>query len=343
MSSNHHDQARANEEQGFSSQRHARSSGLLHLLRRSHTLKRATVTLMLSAALLHAQDAPRPNPLLPLPTDAPPAAPALAPAPAPESQGTSATAMQLLTSRLVEKGVLGKDEATELVKLAEADIANAVAKAQTQRTPADPNAVRVTYVPEIVKNQLREEIKQELSSDQEWIVKKLKGAGTFPDWVSRWEPFGDVRVRYEYDSYPVGNDNFGSFPNFNAINTGAPYDVAGTLFSPQYNTDQDRQRMRLRMRLGTDIHLGEGFTAGVRVGTGETNSPVSGNQSLGAANQGPVSYTHLTLPSNRTVEYSGVVRPLNKITLIVSVVLVERRLDHNMRSRTVSSRSSLLH
>ena len=246
---------------------------------RATGLKVIPTLLGLVASTLAGQDAPPPNPLFD--TQSKPGTTA------PEAASTTANAMQALTNRLVEKGLLAKDEAQVLVKLAEADIANAVAKATaTSRPPPGPNDVRVTYVPEIVKNQLRDEIKQELAGDQEWIDRKLKGAGTFPDWINRWEPFGDVRLRYEYDSYPSGNDNTGAFPNFNAINTGSPYDVSSTQFSPQNNVDQDRQRMRLRLRLGTDINLGDGFTAGVRVGTGESNSPVSGNQSLGTANQG---------------------------------------------------------
>ena len=50
--------------------------------------------------------------------------------------------------------------------------------------------------------------------------------------------------------------------------------------------DQDRWRVRLRARFGAEADLADGFTAGIRIGTGETNSPVSENQSLGAANNG---------------------------------------------------------
>ena len=35
--------------------------------------------------------------------------------------------------------------------------------------------------------------------------------------------FGDLRFREEGQRYPAGNDNTGAFPNFNAINTGAPF------------------------------------------------------------------------------------------------------------------------
>jgi hypothetical protein len=153
-----------------------------------------------------------------------------------------------------------------------------------QAPAADDDTVRVTYVPEIVKAQLRDEIKTEVlaqARQEHWAA-----PNTLPSWVSRFTPFGDIRIRYEDDNYPSGNDNTGSFPNFNAINTGAPFDtssVNNNLY-PTLNVDQDRTRVRLRARLGTAINLDDGFTSGFRVATGENDSPVTENQSLGGAN-----------------------------------------------------------
>jgi hypothetical protein len=167
-----------------------------------------------------------------------------------------------------------------------------VATAQaTQAVPAAPSApapeddtVRVTYVPEIVKAQLRDEIKTEVlaqARQEHWAA-----PNALPSWVSRFTPFGDIRIRYDVQHYPVGNDNSASFPNFNAINTGAPFDTGrfNPNFPPLLNVDQNRRRVRLRARMGTAIDLGEGFTSGFRIATGENNSPVTENQSLGAAN-----------------------------------------------------------
>jgi hypothetical protein len=214
-----------------------------------------------------------------------------------------------LINRLVERGVLSKEDASELIKQAEEDAAearaqiNTVAAVQPVAPPssgtdengallapvalADINAeaedtVRVQYIPETVKAQLREEIKQEVldqARDERWAVPR-----SFPDWVSRIKPFADLRVRYEGDFFPSGNDNTGAFPNFNAINTGPPFDITGSTFSPQLNVDQDRQRLRLRVRFGAAADLGDNVTAGLRIATGENNSPVTTNQSLGAAN-----------------------------------------------------------
>jgi hypothetical protein len=158
-----------------------------------------------------------------------------------------------------------------------------IAAAQTAPAPED-DTVRVTYVPEIVKAQLRDEIKTEVlaqARQEHWAA-----PNTIPSWVSRFTPFGDVRIRYEDDYYPAGNDNTGAFPNFNAINTGAPFDTSqsNNNFPSELNVDQYRTRVRLRARIGAAIDLGDGFTSGIRVGTGENNSPVTENQSLGAAN-----------------------------------------------------------
>ncbi len=60
----------------------------------------------------------------------------------------------------------------------------------------------------------------------------------------------------------------------------------GTVFSPQINVDQDRTRIRIRARIGAEVDLGEGFTAGMRIGTGQDNQPVSMNQSLGGSGGG---------------------------------------------------------
>ena len=148
----------------------------------------------------------------------------------------------------------------------------------------DEDSVRVTYVPEVVKQQLRDEIRQEVlaqARDENWANPRV-----FPLWALRLTPFADIRSRYEGMFFPDGNDNTGAFPNFNAINTGAPFDVTGNTFSPQLNVDQDRNRVRLRARFGMQMDLDDGFTSGLRIATGESNTPTSTNQSLGAANGG---------------------------------------------------------
>jgi len=186
-----------------------------------------------------------------------------------------------LINRLVQKGILTQDEAAALIKQAEADAATAVDNAAAALPPAPAaDDMRVTYIPEVVRNQMRDQIKQDLMAQahaEKWSEKAA------PDWTPKIRPFGDLRVRYEGTFFPSGNDNSGAFPNFNAINTGSPLDINGSQFSPQYNVDQNRNRERLRARFGADIMLGDGFNGGIRLATGDSNTPTSTNQTLGGS------------------------------------------------------------
>lgn len=226
-------------------------------------------------------DAPDPVAEVPLSTDLP-----AEPAPAAPAAPTTNVTINLI-NLLVQKGTLSRAEAAEMIQQAEADAVtaqNAAARAEIAALPPAPSEdeMRVTYIPEVVKNNMRDQIKQELmaaSREEKWSEKQ------YPEWTSKFRPFGDIRARFQGDYFPDGNDNTGAFPNFNAINTGSPYDVSTSnpQFAPQRNVDEDRERIRLRARLGTDIMLGDGFNAGFRVATGDSNSPTSTNQTLGSS------------------------------------------------------------
>jgi len=192
-----------------------------------------------------------------------------------------------LINRLVQKGILTQAEAAEMIQQAEADAAKVAGntKAEAPPLPAEPSPeeeATITYIPEVVRNQMRDQIQQELlaqAREEKWSEKAT------PDWTSKFRLFGDIRVRSENTMFPNSNAPADFFPNFNSINTGAPYDasISNTQMYPQYNVDQDRHRTRLRARVGTDVSLGDGFNAGVRIATGESNSPTSPNQTFGAS------------------------------------------------------------
>ena len=212
----------------------------------------------------------------PLSTDLP-AAPAL-----PNAAPSENVTVNLI-NRLVAKGILTQAEAGVMIQQAEADAANAAAKNDIATLPPEPSVedeMRIAYIPDVVRNQMRDQIQQELMAqarEEKWSEKQ------YPEWTSRYRLFGDLRLRSDSTFFPEGNDNSGAFPNFNSINTGAPFDVSGTQFSPQYNVDQDRHRTRLRARVGTEITLGDGFNGGIRLASGSDSSPTSTNQSLGGS------------------------------------------------------------
>jgi len=234
------------------------------------------------SAPANAGDESSPDPTidLPLSTDLPERKHVVPPTP------TSNATINLI-NRLVQKGILTQAEAAEMIQQAEADAAKVAGntKAEAPPLPAEPSPeeeATITYIPEVVRNQMRDQIQQELlaqAREEKWSEKAT------PDWTSKFRLFGDIRVRSENTMFPNSNAPADFFPNFNSINTGAPYDasISNTQMYPQYNVDQDRHRTRLRARVGTDVSLGDGFNAGVRIATGESNSPTSPNQTFGAS------------------------------------------------------------
>jgi hypothetical protein len=154
-------------------------------------------------------------------------------------------------------------------------------RAEEKKDPEPEAQKRVVYVPEIVKQELREEIKQEVMEQarrEGWAA-----PDAVPAWLRRFKFSGDVRARFERDLFSRNNANSGEFPDFNAINTNKPFDVNFVDPSNEryLDVDQDRTRPRLRARLAADVEVGGGFTAGLRVASGESSNPGSSNQTLG--------------------------------------------------------------
>ena len=208
-------------------------------------------------------------------------------------QPTSPNATINLVNLLVKQGVLKQDQADALIKQAEDEAyisrqaaKNASAKADEASKAATaaasaaqpPGTRHVTYVPEIVKRQLREEIKQEVMAKAE--KENWASPGAYPEWAERIRFYGDLRARYQGSFFPTGNDQFDAI-DYNAINAGSPYDLTSNTNAPTYNTSQNRNQMKLRARLGMEADLTNGFSAGLRIATGQDNSPVSTNQTLG--------------------------------------------------------------
>ncbi|PMZ89880.1 MULTISPECIES: putative porin [unclassified Pseudomonas] len=214
---------------------------------------------------------------------------------------------------LVEQGVLKQDKADALIAQAEreAQQARAVSAAPiVAQAPAANGEVRVQYVPAIVRQQIRDEIKAEVmntAKQENWAA-----PNTFPDWASRISFDGDLRLRYESRGYADGNSN--EIVDFAKLNDKGPYDVnanSGSSLPPLLNTREDRDSLlRLRARFGLKAQLADNWVAGIRVATGSNNNPVSTTQNLGGGfakkdiwlDQGYVTWTpseRLTLTGGR--------------------------------------------
>jgi len=200
-----------------------------------------------------------------------------------------------LVNLLIKQGVITEEQGTALIKQAEdeAFVQREAAKGATARAEeaskaataaaaaaSPPGTKHVTYVPEIVKRQLRDEIRNEVMAKAE--KENWASPGKYPEWAQRIRFSGDMRARYEGQYFPTGNDP--RLVNFNSINTGNPYDLSDNnpYFAPTLNTSQDRDRARFRLRFGADIDISDTVLAGFRLASGDSNSPVSLNQTMGA-------------------------------------------------------------
>jgi hypothetical protein len=201
-----------------------------------------------------------------------------APAPAgpPSSKPTAPDGnTEKLIRLLVRRGILTESDAAELLK----EIQAAPAGESTQ--PQD-GEIRVPYIPESIQKKMTEQLKQQ-------VLEEAKAEGwaepnTYPDWLHRISFFGDFRFREEADLYnPNNNPNF---IDFNAINTGSPFDVSttdgSTALPPLLDTTENREQPRFRLRLGMTAQVDDGLSTTFRITSGNTTNPVSTNQTLGS-------------------------------------------------------------
>lgn len=197
---------------------------------------------------------------------------------------------------LVDSGVLTRDKADSLVKQAEAKAMEKAAMAAPD--PSRAATVRVPYIPESVRNDIRDQVKQEVlaqARNERWAA-----PNSLPEWVSRIQWEGDVRVRYQSDMFAsdntpadyyaglnmaavgpdgrpsIANDSFPPFVTRNAAATET--DAQGRALG---SLNEDQERWRVRARLGLTAQVADTVSAGVRLATGNTNDRVSTNQTLG--------------------------------------------------------------
>ncbi|AUG02113.1 hypothetical protein CXQ81_16370 [Pseudomonas sp. 09C 129] len=203
----------------------------------------------------------------------------VAAAPAAPSENATINLIRLL----VQQGVLKQEQADGLIAQAEreAQQARQASTAVAAGPAATPGDVRVQYVPAIVRDQIRDQVKAEVmatAKQENWAQ-----PNTFPDWVSRISFDGDIRLRDESRYYSGSNSN--EIVDFAKLNDKGPYDVnpnSSSNLPPLLNTREDRENLfRLRARLGMKAQVAEDWTAGIRIGTGSDNNPVSTTQTLG--------------------------------------------------------------
>ncbi|GAA5163560.1 putative porin [Viridibacterium curvum] len=191
-----------------------------------------------------------------------------------------------IINALVETGVLTRERANELIRDAEAkaefQVRLAREKAGELPPPGEekkPAPVRVQYIPESTKKEIRDQIRKEVLSqarEEHWADPNV-----LPSWLDKIKLGGDILTRYQFDNYDSTNtkprDYVYSSPGAttrqgNFANTG---DSVG-------NTTDDMSQLRLRVRLAADIKMSKDTTAGLRIASGNSDSRVSTTQTLGS-------------------------------------------------------------
>ncbi|MDP3609265.1 MAG: putative porin [Methylophilus sp.] len=184
-----------------------------------------------------------------------------------------------LIDLLVKEGVLPKDKADAIVKKATEDAARQVKQQQAlDAIAAKPNdgaaaalpedkSVRVQYVPEHVKQEMRAEIEQQVMAKLNY---KAGERLEMPSWLDRIEFYGDLRMRAQEDNFADGNE----IPaNLNDV----------TQDMNVQNATEDRKRLRVRARLGADVKVSDWLVGGLQFVTGLQTTPLTPNQTEGIA------------------------------------------------------------
>ncbi|QDC44676.1 putative porin [Methylophilus medardicus] len=184
-----------------------------------------------------------------------------------------ATTMSLI-ELLVQEGVLSKEKAQILLqqaqqaKLKAKNEADALAADNTQlpeKAVGQPKSIRVQYIPEHVKNEMRAEIEQDVMKKLNYKTEERLG---LPEWIDRIEWTGALRLRYQQDMFSDTNAIPGTLNN----------EVQNMVVN---NSTEDRQRQRVRALFGANIHINEWLNGGIRFTTGMLQTPVTPNQTEG--------------------------------------------------------------
>ncbi|HEX2584796.1 MAG TPA: putative porin, partial [Steroidobacteraceae bacterium] len=152
---------------------------------------------------------------------------------------------------LVSKGLLTREQAQAIVADAQAKAAadaQARATEKAEQDEKEKDAVHVTYVPQIVRDEISRQVaKDVIPAVTKNVVESAKKdrwgiPGALPEWVNNFKFSGDIRFRVQNDHF--AEDNLPqTYLNYNAVNSAGGVTKAG--MNAYLNTTEDRLRERL--------------------------------------------------------------------------------------------------
>ena len=185
-----------------------------------------------------------------------------------------------LVETLVVNGILPREQVDAMMKEAQTRANARLAQAPPSATTADgKKVVRVPYIPESVKTQMRDEIKTEVLAETK-AAQQVAFASQ-----SRLRFEGDLRVRDEIVRGNPSNTTTEVIQSKRSSGLtrapdGAQDPGSGLQFNP-YNTQDDYSRMRIRARLTAVADITDNFQAEFGIASGGTSGPTSTNVALG--------------------------------------------------------------
>jgi Putative porin len=187
-----------------------------------------------------------------------------------------------ILNALVAKGILTQADVDAIVASAADKAKMAAPKAgESQaatalgpgvRPAAAPETVRVPFVPEIVKREIRDEVRRDVLAEAK--AERWMAPNSLPEWVSRLKFSGDMRVRLQ-------SDRVAETSSPAAFYFDGQQDFV-TNFVGLQNTE-NQSRSRIRARLAVDADVSSNVQAGIRLSTGNQTSPVSSSSTSGDA------------------------------------------------------------
>jgi hypothetical protein len=200
---------------------------------------------------------------------------ATAPAAAPATSAERSELEQLrsttlaLIQALVDQGLISRERADALLRQT-APRAAAPAAAAAPQWGAPRATVRVPYLPETLKAQIKEDIRNDVlttAREEGWADSRR-----IPPWVRGFTFDGDLRVRAQGELFDAGNVPAELYRT----------QIDSPAWSPDLaNTQLSRQRMTLRARLGAVAKMSDDTSAGLRISASGLTGPSSASTTLG--------------------------------------------------------------
>lgn len=204
-----------------------------------------------------------------------------------------ATVLSLIET-LVKSGVIPRTQADAMMREAEVKANARLAALPPPEVGADgKKVVRIPYVPEAVKTQMRDQIKSEVLAE----TRGQTGATLVePDSITRFKVDGDFRLRSEATVMGSGNTPSSTFSTYASSASGRlltrgpdliPTNLGnitlgnGSQAPYVFDPTQDTNRERIRARVGVTAMLSPEVKVGLGIASGNTSVPVSTNQTIG--------------------------------------------------------------